>query len=341
MPGRRPWHEGRRCAIADIYVRHGSGAPAARCAFRWHGSPFEVTGRSTGACCSARLGRTGQDIDENPPSLSAPVIWVGRGGDRCEGQHCAKGSLVLTCEVIDRNPASYQHLRAARRPSVRVWNPRRNANRLLVGTGPRGGLKRRCVVEQQCAARGMVRMRHDVIVKIAGRLPCFHGWVVVGVVFITMLFGVNARTAFSLPFPPILSEFGSARGVTAGAFSFGFLVSAELKAGARPADGSARPMPDDGTRRLHHGRGTDAGHRRDGTVASPLALPGTGSPGGPGCPRPAVRLSATLDLPPRQSNELLLETGRREQLRQAAFAGPPHEPRWELGGHLNNYLARS
>src|SRR5262249_40929193 len=37
--------------------------------------------------------------------------------------------------------------------------------------------------------------------------------------------GVNARTAFSLFFPPILSEFGWERGVTAGAFSFGFIVS--------------------------------------------------------------------------------------------------------------------
>ncbi|HEV8639675.1 MAG TPA: MFS transporter [Methylomirabilota bacterium] len=40
--------------------------------------------------------------------------------------------------------------------------------------------------------------------------------------------GVNARTAFSLLFPPILDEFGWERGVTAGAFSFGFLVAAVL-----------------------------------------------------------------------------------------------------------------
>ncbi|MBC5767095.1 MFS transporter [Ramlibacter sp. GTP1] len=39
---------------------------------------------------------------------------------------------------------------------------------------------------------------------------------------------VNARTAFSLLFPPILGEFGWERGVTAGAFSFGFVVSAVL-----------------------------------------------------------------------------------------------------------------
>ena len=60
------------------------------------------------------------------------------------------------------------------------------------------------------------------------RLPIFYGWVVVAVVFVTMAVGVNARTAFSLLFPPILDEFGWERGVTAGAFSFGFLVSAVL-----------------------------------------------------------------------------------------------------------------
>jgi len=58
------------------------------------------------------------------------------------------------------------------------------------------------------------------------RLPFFYGWVIVVVTFITMGIGVNARTAFSLFFPPILSEFGWERGVTAGAFSFGFVVSA-------------------------------------------------------------------------------------------------------------------
>lgn len=57
------------------------------------------------------------------------------------------------------------------------------------------------------------------------RLPFFYGWVVVGVTFVTMAIGVNARTSFSLFFPPILSEFGWERGVTAGAFSFGFVAS--------------------------------------------------------------------------------------------------------------------
>ena len=60
------------------------------------------------------------------------------------------------------------------------------------------------------------------------RLPFFYGWVVVAVAFVTMGLGVSTRTAFSLLFPPILDEFGWERGVTAGAFSFGFLVSAVL-----------------------------------------------------------------------------------------------------------------
>jgi len=59
-------------------------------------------------------------------------------------------------------------------------------------------------------------------------VPFFYGWVIVAVAFVTMGVGVNARTAFSLLFPPILDEFGWERGVTAGAFSFGFLVSAAL-----------------------------------------------------------------------------------------------------------------
>ena len=58
------------------------------------------------------------------------------------------------------------------------------------------------------------------------RRPIFYGWVLVAVGFLTMAVGVNARTAFSLLFPPILRDFGWDIGVTAGVFSFGFLVSA-------------------------------------------------------------------------------------------------------------------
>ena len=60
------------------------------------------------------------------------------------------------------------------------------------------------------------------------RLSFFYGWIIIAVTFVTMAIGVNARTSFSLLFPPIIDEFGWERGVTAGAFSFGFLVSAAV-----------------------------------------------------------------------------------------------------------------
>jgi len=60
------------------------------------------------------------------------------------------------------------------------------------------------------------------------RLPFFYGWVLVAIAFVTMAVGVNARTSFSLLFPAMLDEFGWDRGVTAGAFSFGFLASAVI-----------------------------------------------------------------------------------------------------------------
>ena len=67
-----------------------------------------------------------------------------------------------------------------------------------------------------------------MLVRLARRLPFYYGWLVVAVVFVTMGVGVNARTAFSLLYPPILGEFGWERGVTAGVFSFGFFLSALL-----------------------------------------------------------------------------------------------------------------
>ncbi len=60
------------------------------------------------------------------------------------------------------------------------------------------------------------------------RLPFYYGWAIVGIAFVTMAVGVTARTSFSLLLPPLLDEFGWDRGVAAGAFSFGFLVSAVL-----------------------------------------------------------------------------------------------------------------
>jgi MFS family permease len=61
--------------------------------------------------------------------------------------------------------------------------------------------------------------------SFGSRLPFFYGWVVVAVAFVTMGIGVNARTSFSLLFPPILDEFGWSRGTIAATFSIGFIVS--------------------------------------------------------------------------------------------------------------------
>lgn len=60
------------------------------------------------------------------------------------------------------------------------------------------------------------------------RLPFYYGWVVIAVAFVTMAIAVTARTAYSLLMPPLIDEFGWDRGLAAGAFSFGFLVSAVL-----------------------------------------------------------------------------------------------------------------
>src|SRR5262249_47891501 len=62
----------------------------------------------------------------------------------------------------------------------------------------------------------------------SSRLPFYYGWLIVGIAFVTMAIGVSARTAFSLLLPPLIDEFGWDRGLAAGAFSFGFLVSAVL-----------------------------------------------------------------------------------------------------------------
>ena len=67
-----------------------------------------------------------------------------------------------------------------------------------------------------------------LIDTLARRLPFFYGWIVVAVAFVTMAIGVNARTAFSLLFPAVITEFGWDRATTAGAFSFGFLTAALL-----------------------------------------------------------------------------------------------------------------
>ncbi len=60
------------------------------------------------------------------------------------------------------------------------------------------------------------------------RLPFFYGWIVIAVAFITMAIAITARTSFSIFYPEILDEFGWSRGVTAGAYSTGFIASIML-----------------------------------------------------------------------------------------------------------------
>jgi MFS family permease len=67
-----------------------------------------------------------------------------------------------------------------------------------------------------------------VLKRWAARLPFYYGWLIVAVAFVTMAIGVTGRTAFSLLLPPLIDEFKWDRGLAAGAFSFGFLVSAIL-----------------------------------------------------------------------------------------------------------------
>jgi MFS family permease len=62
----------------------------------------------------------------------------------------------------------------------------------------------------------------------SARLPFYYGWLIVGTAFVTMAIGVTGRTAFSLLMPALIDEFKWDRGLAAGAFSFGFLVSAIL-----------------------------------------------------------------------------------------------------------------
>ena len=64
--------------------------------------------------------------------------------------------------------------------------------------------------------------------RFASRVPFFYGWIVVAVAFISMAIGVNARTSFSLLFPPILDEFGWDRATIAATFSIGFVTSTIL-----------------------------------------------------------------------------------------------------------------
>src|SRR5260370_28729478 len=73
------------------------------------------------------------------------------------------------------------------------------------------------------------------------RLPFFYGWIIVVVTFVTMAIGANARTAFSLFFPPIINEFGWERGITAGALSLCVFVFGRLRPPLQRVTARLRP----------------------------------------------------------------------------------------------------
>src|SRR5258708_17375332 len=100
----------------------------------------------------------------------------------------------------------------------------------------------------------------------SSRLPFYYGWLIVSIAFVTMAIAVTARTEFSLLLPPLIDEFGWDRGLVAGAFSFGFLVSAVLS----PTIG--RIMDSHGPRVCIGGRGflASAGPCRLASPPSPL-----------------------------------------------------------------------
>lgn len=113
------------------------------------------------------------------------------------------GTIMITCQVIDRRRQRRESARAEQMLQRRLLR----AVSLLVEFG----------------SMTKVASRHW-----SSRLPFYYGWLIIGIAFVTMAIAVTARTAFSLLLPPLIAEFGWDRGLVAGAFSFGFLVSAVL-----------------------------------------------------------------------------------------------------------------
>ena len=168
------------------------------------------------------------------------------------------------------------------------------------------------------------------------RLPFFYGWLIVAVTFVTMAIGVNARTAFSLFFPPIISEFGWERGVTAGAFSFGFVVSARRQPADRAHDGSLRPARGDGARRRADGRRAAARAADDAALASLShdRRAGRRRQRVPRLFRPIAVSAELVHSPPRARDRARL-CRRRHRLGNAAAMGAAHDRADRLAHRLH------
>jgi hypothetical protein len=77
-----------------------------------------------------------------------------------------------------------------------------------MGAGPTDRQPERPIAQNTPRVRPNIptMMRPGVKRTSTPPVPSYYGWIVVAVVFVTMALGPNARTAFALPFPPILSE---------------------------------------------------------------------------------------------------------------------------------------
>jgi MFS family permease len=153
------------------------------------------------------------------------------------------GAWIIHCGAMKNGDDLSGSAPRAAGPRQRVIRARPSAVRSVPAPDRFGGYAR-SACEADCGkhrtdrARGSAAQRHcaepvtDTVTygspHWSSRLPFYYGWVIIGIAFVTMAIGVSARTAFSLLMPPLIDEFGWDRGLAAGAFSFGFLVSALL-----------------------------------------------------------------------------------------------------------------
>src|SRR5204863_6381832 len=145
-----------------------------------------------------------------------------RGGGALSSAGRADDRRRCPCRLVPVSDQRWRHAPVALRVP-RVAQPAHDAACVGVDRGDAGGAGEAHRGEHPPGRAGRAPAESDSLTR-----PLFYGWVIVAVSFVTMGVGVNARTAFSLLFPPILDEFGWERGVTAGAFSFGFLVTAAV-----------------------------------------------------------------------------------------------------------------
>ena len=177
---------------------------------------------------TAHQRRGAHDLDGRPGGVERGDHRPAKAGLASINGSRATGGGAKTCsqdgKPARRHGASLVPQADLAMPPARCWQGPMGA--------PRTGLAATACLER-AKAPWPSRSGTAATATSSMRLPFFYGWLIVAVVFVSMGIGVNVGTASSWPFPPILGEFGWERGVTAGAFSFGFIVS-----GCQPTDGS-------------------------------------------------------------------------------------------------------